>query len=372
MENIHRDDLDVIEEAEGYAAMVREGWTVAEICQRSGRTDDMIYRLLNLTKLDAATQDEVRCGSISLKVAEALGKIDDLKDREKALKDIVQPTYQKQPLAREDALRLINHGYLEPQKAAKEWEGTCKKLAKKYPKQKIFGMREYEEVSDEFVNLDAEIPGYLLAVQARDRDQAWTWEELAEKHGVVCDYAPDEDGKPMRVVRRQPLVELEKATGAETPELCLFPLPGKGRHDQGLESLRTKEEERRETEKELAENEAARKEAIAKIYQGLCHATKGWKGEDLDRKCGGLLRWAIDVEAFPDMDELLEELDIDAAAKGDGEVMEGVLRHAEELGNKRGTKGVAALLLSWAVMCINPGFAGFEQEMKNLQAVLND
>ena len=347
MENIERQDLDMIEEAEAFAAMLREGWTVEEMESRMGRKKTAIYESINLTKLDPKTQDALRGGEISRKVGEALGNIEELRDREEALNKIVHPTYQKQPLAREDALRLVNNDYLRPQKLGKEWEGTKKKLVRKYPNQKVFGWREFLDAGGDYVNIGEEIPEYQLAVHARDRVPAWTWEDLADKHNVSCDFAPDEDGKQMRVVLKQALVDLEKAAGEEAPELCIFPLQGKGRHDQGLEHQRITAAARREQAAEI-------KAVIQDIFQGLNHPPKGWKGKDLNRKAGRLLLLAIKQGTFPGMERMLEELGVDA----------------EKIENKIGVDGVAAALMAWAVMCLNPEYEGFAVELDRLRAII--
>jgi ParB/RepB/Spo0J family partition protein len=382
MENVHRDDLSVMEEAEGYAAMVKEGWSVVEISQRSGRSDNMIWELLNLTKLDEETREELNSGTISRKVAEALGKIEDLEKRATALKEITIPTYQRVPLARDEALRLINNGYLNPQKLEKEWAGKQKSLKKKFPGMMLLRLEQYADNQSDYEQAYQEIETYRLAVHARDKEKPETWEDLAKRHGGEFFVAPDEDVEPVVLVLREPLRTAELAAGEVDPLNCIFPLTGKGRHEQGMEKQRqgggeddgpTQQAVRAELEALLERNEERKRIAAQLLHRKLCHAKEGWKGgknPSLYEKCRALMEWLMKNKYMCGHESAAALQNVDVSTLGDGDEEKGAQIWAANLAEDRGPAGCLAVMVCETITEMLSLHCDFEEEMKELEAIL--
>jgi ParB/RepB/Spo0J family partition protein len=385
MENVHRDDLDVMEEAEGYAAMVKAGWTVAEIAQRSGRSGDMIYELLQLPKLDAGTKQELEIGTISRKVAEALGRIEDLEKRAEALREVVTPTYQREPLPRDAAMRLITHDYLNPQKAAKEWAGRLKSLKKTHPGMTILSLADYEENSSDYERANDVIPNYYLAVHARDKECPETWEDLAKRHGGEFFVTPDEDGEPEVMVLRNPLMEAERTVGETDALACIFPLKGKGRHEQGLQNQRNagagdeedddEEEGDREAarDKQIEEGQERKRKAAQGIYKKLCHAKEAWKGgknPELGEKCRELVEWALSGNYLFSMKDAAKLYGVDVETLGDGDEEQGADQWAANVAVDKGPGGMVFLIMCNMIAEMIVAHCDFDHEMNVLEQIL--
>lgn len=89
MENMQRKDLKVYEEAKVFQQMLDFGDTMEEVSQKSGFSVTTIKRRVKLNELDQKTLKKVVDSRlISLSDFEELGKIEDLKERNKALETI--------------------------------------------------------------------------------------------------------------------------------------------------------------------------------------------------------------------------------------------------------------------------------------------
>ena len=90
VENLLREDLDPMEEAEAYQRLLAEfGWTQEELAGRVGKDRSSIANCLRLLKLPAVVQDDLRAGRLTMGHARALLSLtsaaDQLKLREKIL-----------------------------------------------------------------------------------------------------------------------------------------------------------------------------------------------------------------------------------------------------------------------------------------------
>jgi ParB/RepB/Spo0J family partition protein len=81
IENLQRQDLGPLEEAEGYAALVKSGRTVAQIVERVGKGRSRVFDYLRLLKLDPASRTALEKGEVSVSVAVLLAQVPDLKAR---------------------------------------------------------------------------------------------------------------------------------------------------------------------------------------------------------------------------------------------------------------------------------------------------
>ncbi|HAV21655.1 MAG TPA: chromosome partitioning protein ParB, partial [Firmicutes bacterium] len=91
IENLQREELNPIEEAEAYKRLVEEfGMTQEELAKVLGRSRPTITNTLRLLSLSLEVQAIVSRGTISMGHARALLAIDDLKLQEKVCKYVVE------------------------------------------------------------------------------------------------------------------------------------------------------------------------------------------------------------------------------------------------------------------------------------------
>jgi len=77
VENLLREDLNPMEEAEAYQRLLAEfGWTQEELAQRVGRDRSSIANCLRLLKLPALIQADLRAGRLTMGHARALLSVD--------------------------------------------------------------------------------------------------------------------------------------------------------------------------------------------------------------------------------------------------------------------------------------------------------
>lgn len=69
VENTHRRDLNPIERAEAYQALINQGLTVPDIAQRTGHSRSSVTYYLNLLNLPLAEIDEIRIGDLAVNTA---------------------------------------------------------------------------------------------------------------------------------------------------------------------------------------------------------------------------------------------------------------------------------------------------------------
>lgn len=82
VENTGRSDLSPIEEARAYQARIAQfGWTLQELSETAGVSQDRIKRRLTLLKLVAEAQQLVACGQLLIGHAEALAPLDNNRQR---------------------------------------------------------------------------------------------------------------------------------------------------------------------------------------------------------------------------------------------------------------------------------------------------
>lgn len=88
VENMQRSDLTVYEQAQGFQMMLDMGNTVDTIAEKSGFSKSTIRRRLKMAELDADTLKEVSSRQISLSDFDKLAQVENIKTRNKLLKDI--------------------------------------------------------------------------------------------------------------------------------------------------------------------------------------------------------------------------------------------------------------------------------------------
>ena len=91
IENIQREDLNPIEEAEAYKKLIEEfGYTQEEAAESVGKQRSTITNLLRLLKLSSVIKNSVARGALSVGHARALLGVEDLIDRDRLYKFILE------------------------------------------------------------------------------------------------------------------------------------------------------------------------------------------------------------------------------------------------------------------------------------------
>ncbi len=237
MENLRRQDLDVLEEAEGFHALLELGFSVKEMAERFGKGRDFINGRLELRRLDGETREALLDRRVTIQTAVALGRLEE-GQRGEALRRVVHPDFQEEPLSQRQALDMIRREYVRPNEARREWEARAGGLGREWPGARVAGYEEGMELAaagSGYVGVDERPAVFEVAGEWReDMENVPTWGELAGRYGaqeVVC--PPKRPGGDVRVVvEKQPLVDADVVQAPVGRHL--FPKPVGGR-DAGVE-----------------------------------------------------------------------------------------------------------------------------------------
>ncbi len=91
IENIHRQDLNPIEEAEAYARLSNEfALTQEMVAQKVGKSRTAVANILRLLKLSRSIKEDLICGKISMGHARALLGLENSKEMETLRKEIIK------------------------------------------------------------------------------------------------------------------------------------------------------------------------------------------------------------------------------------------------------------------------------------------
>jgi|694.fasta_scaffold05301_26 ParB/RepB/Spo0J family partition protein len=124
IENLQRRDLDVLEEADSYAALLelsdgdRKRHSVESLAEAISKSIHYIHQRLSLRKLPDAAREAMRSGELSFSVARLVASIPSAPLRQKALDEVLHPTYEEEPLTARKAASHIREHYMIDLKSA--------------------------------------------------------------------------------------------------------------------------------------------------------------------------------------------------------------------------------------------------------------
>jgi len=118
VENLHREDLHELEEAEGYETLLREHhYNVDELIARIGKSRAYVYTRLKLLSLDKRSREAFYEGKLTAATALLLARIPVTKLQQQALKAITQ-SWNGEPMPLRIAQRHIQDHYMTHLKEA--------------------------------------------------------------------------------------------------------------------------------------------------------------------------------------------------------------------------------------------------------------
>lgn len=119
IENLQRDDLDPVEEARGFRALLdlkgENGaaiYTAEDLGAKVGKTKVFIYHRLKLLNLPDTAIKALEEKKIPTTTAEMIGRIPDKKLRERAAKEVITPKNYDRPLTQTETKNLIERTYM--------------------------------------------------------------------------------------------------------------------------------------------------------------------------------------------------------------------------------------------------------------------
>jgi len=114
IENLQRKDLALLEEADGYAALLElvtdDGaarWSVDLLSEKIGKTANYLRQRLLLRRLSASGREALESGALSFTVARMISRIPTVALREKAMLDVLRPEFDDEPLTSRKAAQWI-------------------------------------------------------------------------------------------------------------------------------------------------------------------------------------------------------------------------------------------------------------------------
>ena len=118
IENLQREDLDPVEEAEGFQQLIKlQRYTAETLAAKLTKSKGYVYGALKLLQAPATVLDAVRAGDVPLSVAQLVGRIPNAKLREEAAAEVLGNQYEG-PLSFRQAKDVIEDGYMKELKGA--------------------------------------------------------------------------------------------------------------------------------------------------------------------------------------------------------------------------------------------------------------
>ncbi len=309
LENLQREDLDVVAEAELVQAMLNHGTDAKEVARRISRSVEWVLLRQGVLLLG----DEVRAalkmprgeqGHLSVGAAAALLAVP-AEAREEAVQMVLHPDWQDEPLNARDAEATVKTRVLEPLKRKVAWEAGAAALKKAWRKRLalILTKEEGKDLAVVMGRWDEEQGGFdraaeemLPAEMVTDAGKGKYWAGLAVRHGLAVRVLPGGEAG-VAVVDGRLLAQAEEARSESGMETWLVTGRKKGRD---LQVVKAEADLNKEPDPEFSDEEGAGPVATPgnadglKITQGMEHGA--WVDMGLVKK---VAMWAISTDADP-------------------------------------------------------------------------
>lgn len=119
VENLQRDDLDPLEEAEGFDQLLKAGrYGALLLAQKVNKSEAYIYGALKLLDLPANAREALRDGTINRSIGQLIGRIPSEKLREEAAEEILEQVRLGQIANFKDAKEFVESEYMVELKGA--------------------------------------------------------------------------------------------------------------------------------------------------------------------------------------------------------------------------------------------------------------
>jgi ParB/RepB/Spo0J family partition protein len=113
VENLQREDLSALDEAEGYEALMKHSnLTADQVAEKIGKSRSYVYARTKLLDLQPAARDALREGKLDASKALLLARIPDPQLQQKALKDLTQANYHGDTISYRAAADLVQRTYM--------------------------------------------------------------------------------------------------------------------------------------------------------------------------------------------------------------------------------------------------------------------
>jgi ParB/RepB/Spo0J family partition protein len=113
IENLQREDLHPLEEADGYALMIRDyGYTAETLAEKIGRSRSYVFGRLKLLQLDEEARQAFRNGELNPSTALMIARIPTASLRARAIKEITQENFSGEVMSVRQALKHIRKHYM--------------------------------------------------------------------------------------------------------------------------------------------------------------------------------------------------------------------------------------------------------------------
>lgn len=231
VENLHRSDLDPVEEAVLVSAMLAQGRTAEELSRKISRSVEWVALRQGVLDLGTEVREALRVprgerGHLTIGAAAVLLAVP-VEERPRAEQLVLHPDWQDEPLGARDAEAAVRKLVLDPMRGKAAWEkqGTERKRAWRELLSGLLPNGEEKELAivlaaydDTKGGWDVDATGKLPAEEVTHDGTGRTWVELAVRHGLAVRVIRGED-TALAVVDSRLLRHAEEAraeSGLET------------------------------------------------------------------------------------------------------------------------------------------------------------
>jgi len=257
LENLQREDLNMIEEAESFQDLVGLGMAVHEIARKLGKEENFVYTRMNLLELDCDAREALIEGNITKNTALALLRMDE-EYRAPALDRVAPERANGRAMPEAEALEVLREEFLEPAKRRRRWRELQRQVETEHPDARWL---DYDEAL-EAAGWESGLAFASRAPEPALLDPEWrashsgevpTWGELAGRYGGTVQIGVRSgDGLEVALmVDSEPLISADRAAAVSEGRRSMFgPEPGERDEAQSEdehreEQLRVQEARRR-------------------------------------------------------------------------------------------------------------------------------